>query len=49
MMGLNFETGDVTNYSKAPSQYDELEGISPDGRHTQVKCDASNPSRARRS
>ncbi len=29
----------VTNYSDAPDQYDEPEGISPDGRWTLVECD----------
>jgi Tol biopolymer transport system component len=35
----DLETKRVTNYSDAPSQYDELEGISPDGRWTLVECD----------
>lgn len=39
VMGLNLDTGRVTNYSKAPNQYDEPEGIFPDGRHTLVECD----------
>jgi hypothetical protein len=37
--GLDIETGNVVNYSKAPNQYDEPEGIFPDGRHTLVECD----------
>ncbi|MHC4174131.1 MAG: hypothetical protein ACYST5_14495 [Planctomycetota bacterium] len=37
--GLNIETGKVVNYSKAPNQYDEPEGIFPDGKHTLVECD----------
>jgi len=32
----------VVNYSKAPNQYDEPEGIFPDGRHTLVECDKHN-------
>lgn len=36
--GLNLETGEVVNYSKAPNQYDESEGIFPDGRHTLIEC-----------
>jgi len=40
VMGLNLESGEVTNYSKAPDQYDEPEGIFPDGAHTLVECDA---------
>ena len=41
--GLNLETGKVTNYSLAPNQYDEPEGIFPDGRYTLVECDKHNP------
>ncbi len=40
--GLNLETGKVTNYSQAPGQYDEPEGIFPDGLHTLVECDKHN-------
>lgn len=36
--GLNLKTGKVTNYSQAPNQYDEPEGIFPDGKHTLVEC-----------
>jgi Tol biopolymer transport system component len=43
VMGLNIETGDVVNYSNTPDQYDEPEGIFPDGEHTLVECDAHNP------
>jgi hypothetical protein len=39
VMGLNFENGKVVNYSNAPDQYDEPEGIFPDGKHTLVECD----------
>jgi hypothetical protein len=39
VMGLNLETGQVTNYSNAPEQYDEPEGIFPDGKYTLVECD----------
>jgi len=42
VMGLNLETGSVVNYSNAPGQYDEPEGIFPDGRHTLVECDKHN-------
>jgi len=41
-MGLDLETGEVTNYSQAPDRYDEPEGIYPDGRHTLVECDKHN-------
>jgi len=36
--GLNLRTGKVTNYSNAPNQYDEPEGIFPDGKYTLVEC-----------
>ena len=39
VMGLNTETGEVTNFSSADVQYDEPEGIFPDGKHTLVECD----------
>jgi hypothetical protein len=39
VMGVSLETGKVTNYSNAPGQYDEPEGIFPDGRATLVECD----------
>ena len=39
VMGLDIETGRVTNYSMAPGQYDEPEGIFADGEHTTVECD----------
>ncbi len=42
VMGLDIETGKVVNYSMSPSQYDEPEGIFPDGRHTLVECDKHN-------
>ncbi|MEQ9286126.1 MAG: hypothetical protein RIG77_04410 [Cyclobacteriaceae bacterium] len=38
-MGYNLETADMVNYSKTPEQYDEPEGIFPDGEHTLVECD----------
>ena len=41
--GLDIETGKVVNYSKAPNQYDEPEGIFPDGKYTLVECDKHNP------
>jgi hypothetical protein len=40
--GVNLETGRVTNYSNAPNQYDEPEGIFPDGQYTLVECDHQN-------
>jgi len=40
--GINLVTKEVTNYSNAPGQYDEPEGIYPDGRYTLVECDRQN-------
>ena len=40
--GLDIETGEVVNYSKAPEQYNEPEGIFPDGKYTLVECDKHN-------
>lgn len=42
VMGLDIASGKVINYSQAPNQYDEPEGIFPDGRHTLVECDKHN-------
>jgi len=44
VVGLNIETGEIINYSKAPGQYDEPEGIFPDGKYTLVECDQHNTS-----
>lgn len=43
VMGLDLKTGEVVNYSNAPEQYDEPEGIFPDGRFTCVECDRHDP------
>ena len=43
VFGLNLKTGRIVNYSKAPDQYDEPEGIFPDGEWTLVECDRHNP------
>ena len=40
--GVDLASGKVTNYSKAPDQYDEPEGIFPDGKFTCVECDRDN-------
>jgi len=42
VMALHIATGKVVNYSKAPNQYDEPEGIFPDGKFTLVECDKHN-------
>lgn len=40
--GIDLETKKVVNYSNSPGQYDEPEGIFPDGRSTLVECDRQN-------
>ncbi len=40
--GVEIANGKVTNYSNAPGQYDEPEGIYPDGQYTLVECDRQN-------
>lgn len=40
--GVDLRTRKVTNYSHAPGQYDEPEGIFPDGEFTLVECDRQN-------
>jgi hypothetical protein len=40
--GVDLESGKITNYSKARDQYDEPEGIFPDGQFTCVECDRDN-------
>ncbi len=42
VVGINLETKKVTNYSNSPGQYDEPEGIYPDGQYTLVECDKQN-------
>jgi hypothetical protein len=39
VMGVHIETGEITNYSDADNQYDEPEGIFPDGQYTLVESD----------
>lgn len=39
VMLLNLETGKITNMSNAPNEYDEPEGIYPDGKFTLVESD----------
>jgi len=38
-MGIDLKTGQVTNFSKAPGTYNEVEGIFPDGQYTCVEGD----------
>jgi hypothetical protein len=40
--GVDLGSRKVTNYSQAADQYDEPEGIFPDGLHTLVECDKQN-------
>ncbi len=39
VIGVNIETGNIVNYSIAPDQYDEPEGVFPDGKYTLVESD----------
>jgi Tol biopolymer transport system component len=39
VMGLNIATGVTTNFSRRPDQFNEPEGIFPDGRYTTVESD----------
>jgi len=39
VMGIDLDTGQVTNFSKAPGTYNEPEGIFPDGLYTAVESD----------
>jgi len=41
--GIDLVTKKVINYSNAPDQYDEPEGIYPDGKYTLVECDKHSP------
>jgi len=40
--GVDLATKKVVNYSNSPGQYDEPEGIFPDGTYTLVECDKQN-------
>lgn len=39
VMGIDLQTGEATNFSKAPGSYNEVEGIFPDGLYTAVEAD----------
>ena len=39
VMGIDLKTGQVTNFSKTPGSYNEVEGIFPDGLYTAVEAD----------
>ena len=38
-MGIDLQTGEVTNFSKAPGTYNDVEGIFPAGRYAAVEAD----------
>ncbi len=42
VMGLIIESGEIRNYSQKADEYDEPEGIFPDGNFTLVECDRHN-------
>ena len=44
VMGLHLETGEIRNYSISPDEYDEPEGVFPDGKYILVECDRHNNS-----
>ena len=39
VMGIDLQTGEVTNFSKGPGSYNEVEGIFPDGLYAAVEAD----------
>jgi len=39
VMGIDLATKQVTNFSKAPGTYNEVEGVFPDGLYTCVEAD----------
>jgi hypothetical protein len=39
VMGIDLQTNEMTNFSKAPGSYNEVEGIFPDGLYTAVEAD----------
>ena len=39
VMGIDLQTNEVTNFSKSPGSYNEVEGIFPDGLYTAVEAD----------
>lgn len=44
VMGVDIESGEIKNYSLAENEYDEPEGIFPDGKYILVECDRHNNS-----
>lgn len=39
VMGIDLKTGEITNFSRRPGTYNEVEGIFPDGQYTLVEAD----------
>jgi hypothetical protein len=39
VMGVDLQSGSVTDFSQAPGTYNEVEGIFPDGQYTSVEAD----------
>jgi Tol biopolymer transport system component len=39
VMGIDLQSGQVTNFSRPPGTYNEVEGIFPDGLYTAVEAD----------
>jgi len=39
VMGIDLQSGQITNFSKAPGTYNEVEGIFPDGQYAAVEAD----------
>lgn len=39
VMGIDLTTSQITNFSKSPGAYNEVEGIFPDGKYTLVEAD----------
>ncbi len=48
VLGLDLETGEIRNYSMRKEEYDEPEGIFPDGKYILVECDRHNEQGTRR-
>lgn len=44
IMGLNMETSKIVNYTKTPGQFEEPEGIFPDGQYTTMESNRHSPS-----
>ena len=45
LCGIGLARGTVANYTNSPAQYDEAEGVFPDGRHAMVESDRHGANR----